>query len=83
MISVVAVEDRPGTITWQRRCRYAAATVFVGSSLLWFVSNLVSWAGHGVGRVPFTQAHPHSSCASTCEPPVSPPTPKFPTSMAA
>src|SRR4051794_40975280 len=58
MISVVAVEDRPGTITWERRRRCAAAAAFLGSSLLWFVSDLVSSAGHGVGRVPFTQAHP-------------------------
>src|SRR4051794_4996211 len=38
MISVVTVEDRPGTITWQRRRQYAAAAAFIGSSLLWFVS---------------------------------------------
>src|SRR3954471_658963 len=58
MISVVTVEDRPGTITWQRRRQYAAAAGFIGSSLLWFVSDLASRAAHGVGRVPFTQAHP-------------------------
>jgi hypothetical protein len=58
MISLVAVENRPGTISWQRRGRYAAAAAFVGSSLLWFTSDIVSWAAHGVGRVAFTQAHP-------------------------
>ena len=58
MISLVEVENRSGTIGWQRRGRYAAAAAFVGSSLLWFVSDLVLWAANDVGRVAFTQAHP-------------------------
>ena len=58
MVSLVAVEKRPGSISWQRRGRYAAAAAFVGSSLLWFVSDLIAWAAHGVGRVAFTQTHP-------------------------
>jgi len=58
MISLVAVENRPRTITWQEGGRYAAAAAFVGSSLLWFVSDVVSWAARDVGRVAFTQAHP-------------------------
>ena len=58
MVSLLAVENGPGTISWQRNGRYAAAAALVGSSLLWFVSDLVSFAAHGMGRVAFTQAHP-------------------------
>ena len=58
MVLLLAVENGSGTISWQRGGRYAAAAAFVGSSFLWFVSDLVSFAAHGLGRVAFTQAHP-------------------------
>jgi hypothetical protein len=58
MVSTPAVEHARGTITWQRQGRYAAAACFVGSSLLWFVSDLASFAARGSGRPAFTKAHP-------------------------
>ena len=58
MVSLLTVENSTATITWPRWGRYAAASAFVGSSLLWFLGDLVSFAAHGTSRVAFTQAHP-------------------------